>query len=179
MPIEIYTDGSSNNKIKDGGYGFVIVQRADIHDPNDLVQSWARKETDKIMAEGSGGLPEGRTSSSDMELAAIYHALTKLRTLRFDASDPVYLWTDSTYARQALVTWIVKWRKEGWLTSTGAPVANRKRIQCGSMRLQQLHQAGVRIRMRHIKGHAGYFWNEYVDNLAGDARKNQHKQDGP
>jgi len=173
MPLEIYTDGSSYNRIKDGGYGWVAVRRNDFHDWDAKVESWELKDTDEIVAEGSGGRPPGTSSNNDMELAAIQHALDWLRKNPEEAGDQkVILFTDSSYARKCITEWIVGWRNRDWKNATGEPIKNKKRIQWTFARLRQAREAGVKVAIKHIKGHR-YYYNEYADRLAGDARRSQ------
>jgi len=179
MPLEIYTDGSSYNKIRDGGYGWVAVRRDKAHDWDCPVDSWSHKSTDVIIAEGSGAKPQGTSSNNDMELAGIQHSLEWLRHNQEHAEGQrVILFTDSSYARKCLTEWVIGWRKTGWVTMTGEPIKNQRRIKWTFARLKQVRDAGVDLAIKNIKGHRHY-WNEYADRLAGEARRRTSETNVP
>lgn len=165
MVIELYTDGS--NYKGTGGYGWVLLRRNVPPFTGNAPTHHNFVEGDEIIAEGSGGFTTGATNNS-MELAGIHHGLTYIKTRGYE--EPVVVWTDSSYARHAITNWAIKWKHTGWKTSLGKPVANQKRIEYILMRLRQIRKAGCQIKIRNLKGHL-YYWNEYADQLAGDARK--------
>jgi ribonuclease HI len=175
--IEIYTDGSCDNKKGDGGWGWVAVRRAEGVSAANGPGGANYHPGDAIVAEDSGGFPPGSGRTNNyMELQAIYNALNWLIVTRPEivqanggGHKSVPLWTDSTYARKCLTEYIPKWKARGWTTSIGTPVANRTLLLYITRRLKQCHALGYGVRIRHIKGHR-YFYNEHADNLAGAAR---------
>lgn len=172
--IELYTDGSCDNRKGDGGWGWVAISRAEGISASNGATEANLHPGDEVVSQGSGGFAPGSGKTNNaMELQAIYHALNWVMVARPEIDNHsisgIPLWTDSSYARKALTEYVPKWRLRGWTTSLGEPVANQAQMKYISRRLRQCHQAGYGIRIRHIKGHR-YYWNEYADRLAGDAR---------
>ena len=98
----------------------------------------------------------GSTTNNRMELTAPIMALTALkRPVR------VELYTDSTYVRSGITTWVAGWMRNGWRTSAKQPVKNVDLWQ-------QLHEACERhdVHWHWVKGHAGDEGNERADRLA-------------
>jgi len=98
----------------------------------------------------------GSTTNNRMELTAPIMALAALkRPVR------VELYTDSTYVRSGITTWVAGWMRNGWRTAAKKPVKN-----------VELWQALEEARNRHdvnwhwVKGHAGQPENERADELA-------------
>lgn len=75
----------------------------------------------------SGGVAE--TTNNRMELQAAIEALSVLK-------EPcvVTLYTDSSYLRQGISSWVKGWKRNGWLTRDKEPVKNaelwRKLDEC-------------------------------------------------
>ena len=168
--VDIFTDGSASTKDGSGGWAFVATKR-----PGHKVEGFSSQQyhaDDIVMRKASGG--KGSTTSNAMELDAMYQALTWLRGKVYHGHDDptVSLYTDSKYARSAVTQWAWNWRKNGWVNSTGQPVANRQRIEYTLLRLLQLrNEHGVSVKIKWVKGHAGYYYNEMADQMAGEARR--------
>ncbi|MGP3980648.1 ribonuclease H family protein [Streptomyces sp. KR80] len=64
--------------------------------------------------------PLGRATNNVAELTALQRLLEAV-----DPAVPVEVRMDSQYAMKAVTTWLPGWRKKGWKTAAGAPVANR------------------------------------------------------
>jgi ribonuclease HI len=139
--VKIYTDGACKKNPGPGGYAAILVHKD------------ARKEI-------SGGYR--RTTNNRMEMMAAIEALTALK-----APCEVALFSDSKYLVDAMSKkWYVKWRNNGWLTSTGDPVKNIDLWQ----RLIQLTEHHRTIFL-WVRGHAGHVENERCDALAVAACK--------
>lgn len=98
----------------------------------------------------------GSTTNNRMELTAPIKALEALkRPVR------VELYTDSTYVRSGITTWVTGWMRNGWRTSAKQPVKNVDLWQ-------QLQAACERheVHWHWVKGHAGDEGNERADRLA-------------
>jgi ribonuclease HI len=138
--IEIYTDGACKGNPGVGGWGALL--RMGAHEK----ELW-------------GG--EAETTNNRMELTAVIESLKALKR-------PVRarIHTDSKYVQQGISTWIINWKKNGWKTSSKAPVKNA-----------DLWQALDALAARHqlewvwIKGHAGHPENERADALANRGAK--------
>jgi ribonuclease HI len=96
------------------------------------------------------------TTNNRMELTAPIRALDALT--RPSAVD---LHTDSTYVRNGIMSWIAKWKRNGWRTADGQPVKNEDLWR-------QLDTAVSRheVAWHWVKGHAGHAENERADRLA-------------
>lgn len=98
----------------------------------------------------------GQTTNNRMELTAPIRALTVLtRRVR------VELYTDSTYVRSGITSWVTGWKRNGWLTSAKQPVKNVDLWQ----RLQEACSKHE-VEWFWVKGHAGIADNELADVLA-------------
>ena len=138
QPINIYTDGACSGNPGPGGWGVLI------------------KYQDRDV-ELMGG--ELETTNNRMEMMAAIMALESLKSVK-----KVNIHTDSTYLRDGITKWIIKWKANGWRTSTKKPVKNIdlwKRLEA----VTALHD----IEWHWVKGHAGHPENERVDRLAGIA----------
>lgn len=95
-----------------------------------------------------------------MELQAALEALNALAV-----PSAVELYTDSTYVKNGITSWLERWRRGNWLTSTGEMVKNRDLWE-------GLEQSMARHRVRWIwvKGHSDNTYNERADKLAARAR---------
>jgi len=91
-----------------------------------------------------------------MELTALIEAFSYLPT---DADIDIY--SDSNLCVQTINQWAKAWKARGWKRSTG-PIANLELVQ----QLYELHLSHPRVRLKWIKAHNGWLWNEYADSLA-------------
>ena len=136
--VDIFTDGACSGNPGPGGWGALL--RYDGHE-----------------REINGS--EAATTNNRMELMAAIMALESLR-------QPVHarLYTDSTYVRSGITSWIHNWKANGWRTASRKPVKNIELWQ-------RLEQAATRheIEWHWIKGHAGHPENERADELARTA----------
>ncbi len=136
--IVIYTDGACSGNPGPGGWGAIL-------------------RSGEYEKELSGGEPE--TTNNRMELMAAIAALEELRQ-----PSPVDLFTDSTYVRDGITSWIHNWKRNGWKTAAKKPVKNVdlwKRLEAAMER----HE----IDWHWVKGHAGHPDNERADELARNA----------
>ncbi len=133
--VEIFTDGACSGNPGPGGWGAIL--------------RWNGTER-----ELSGG--EALTTNNRMELTAAIKALEALKE-----KCRVSLYSDSSYVRDGIKTWIHSWKRNGWRTADKKPVKNA-----------ELWQALDAARARHdvdfhwIRGHAGHPENERCDELA-------------
>ena len=133
--VTIHTDGACSGNPGPGGWGA-------------LLQFGGHE------CELKGGEPA--TTNNRMELMAAIAALEALkRPCR------VGLHTDSTYLRDGITKWIIKWKRNGWHTAARKPVKNVDLWQ----RLEAA-MAEHEIAWHWVKGHAGDPGNEAADALA-------------
>ncbi|MFD1825078.1 ribonuclease HI [Mumia zhuanghuii] len=134
--MTIHTDGACLGNPGPGGWGAVL--RYGDH-----------------VAELHGGDPA--TTNNRMELMAAIQALETLtRPVGVD------LHTDSSYVRNGIMSWVTKWKANGWRTAAKQPVKNEDLWR-------RLDEAAQRhdVRWHWVKGHAGDPGNERADELAG------------
>ncbi len=135
--VEAFTDGACRGNPGPGGWGA-------------LLRSGGREKT------LSGGEPH--TTNNRMELTAAIRALEALR-------EPcnVQLYTDSTYVRNGITTWLPGWRRRGWKTADGKAVKNQD-LWAELSELTKRHE----VAWHWVKGHAGHDGNERADKLANE-----------
>ena len=131
----IYTDGACSGNPGPGGWGALL-------------------QFGEYERELKGG--ERNTTNNRMELTAAIAALEILkRTCK------VHLYTDSTYLRDGMTSWIHNWKSNGWRTTSKKSVKNVDLWQRLDKAIQR-HE----IEWHWIKGHAGDPGNEAADALA-------------
>lgn len=134
-PVIIYTDGACKGNPGPGGWGALLKRGA-------------------VEKELFGG--EALTTNNRMELTAVIEALTALKQ-----PCEVAVYTDSQYVRQGIITWIHKWKKNGWKTSDRKAVKNADLWQA----LDRL-SANHKVAWHWVKGHADNPGNLRADALA-------------
>ena len=133
--VVIYTDGACKGNPGPGGWGAWL--------------RWGAHEKELF-----GGDPS--TTNNRMELTAVIESLALLKR-----RTSVAIYTDSSYVKDGITSWIHGWKKRGWKTADGKPVKNVELWQRIDA-LAQLH----RVDWRWVKGHAGDPGNERADQLA-------------
>ena len=148
--IEAFTDGGCRGNPGPGGWAYHVT----VHDG---------------AADGGGGVARApledsgfaaRTTNNRMELAAVIQALRAIRGMPEHSAARVVVVTDSTYVQQGIVSWIRRWRANGWRTATKQPVKNAELWR----RLDELARA-TGARFRWVRGHAGDRRNERCHTL--------------
>ena len=141
MKYKIYTDGACSGNPGPGGWAAIIIVNNEIKDTF------------------SGS--EKNTTNNQMELMAPIKAIQK-----FKKKSEISIFTDSTYVRDGITTWIKQWEKNGWKTASKKPVKNKdlwKKLK----NLSSKHS----IKWIWIKGHSQDKYNNLVDELAQGAIK--------
>ena len=138
--VEVFTDGACSGNPGPGGWGAVL--------------RWRGNER-----ELSGA--EELTTNNRMELMAAIQAIEALKR-----GARVRLMTDSTYVRDGITRWIVKWKANGWRTAGRTPVKNED-----LWRRLDAALAGHRVEWLWVRGHTGHPENERADALARRAIK--------
>ena len=133
--IDIYVDGACSGNPGPGGWGAVF----------------SKDEKETTIA---GGNPA--TTNNRMELQAAIEAIKALPT-DFSAT----LYTDSQYVKNGITSWIIGWKKRGWMNSKNEPVKNKDLWEeldsCAEKK---------KISWEWVKGHDGHPLNEKADMLA-------------
>ena len=141
MKYKIYTDGACSGNPGPGGWAAIILVNNEI----------------KEMFFGS----EKNTTNNQMELLAPIKAIQK-----FKKKSEISVFTDSTYVKDGMTTWIKQWEKNVWKTASKKPVKNKdlwKKLK----NLSSKHS----IKWIWVKGHAQDKYNNLVDELAQGAIK--------
>ena len=134
--ITIYTDGACSGNPGIGGWGVVILNKAE--KPLYL----------------NGG--EDNTTNNRMELTAAINAL-----LFYKERKDLEIFTDSKYLKDGIENWIHKWKANGWKTSAKKPVKNKDLwLKLDNTIIQH------NIKWNWVKGHANNQFNEKADLLA-------------
>tara|TARA_Y100000389_G_scaffold184138_1_gene202288 strand:- start:540 stop:968 length:429 start_codon:yes stop_codon:yes gene_type:complete len=142
MKYTIYTDGACSGNPGPGGWGAVIFDS---------------KNKQKNI---SGN--ENNTTNNRMELSAAIMALKKIKI-----NSEVTIYTDSTYVKNGISEWVLKWKKNGWKNSNKKPVKNKDLW----VKLDNLCKQN-KVNWRWIKGHSTNKYNNLADELATQAIKN-------
>jgi ribonuclease HI len=138
--FDVYTDGACSGSPGPGGWAWALAK-----DPTGY---WA-----------SGSAPS--TTNQRMEMTAALEAISQLAPRRLTVV------TDSAYVMNCFTDkWYLGWRKRGWVSSQGKPVANRDIWEP----LIEFVLAND-VKFRKVKGHSGDKMNDYVDDLAVRAKK--------
>ena len=133
--VDIFTDGACRHTPGPGGWGAIL-------------------KSESATKELYGG--EIDTTNNQMELMAAIKALQSLKR-----PCKVNLYTDSTYVKQGITEWIIKWKSNGFIKAKNIPVLNSdlwKQLD----ELDSMHQ----VKWYWIKGHSGHPGNERADALA-------------
>jgi ribonuclease HI len=133
--VVIHTDGACSGNPGPGGWGAILSYGA------------RHKEL-------KGG--EVHTTNNRMELMAAIAALEALKR-----PCVVDLHTDSEYLRNGILSWMQRWKRNGWRTAEKKPVKNVDLWQRLDGAL-----AAHNVRWHWVKGHAGHHMNERADQLA-------------
>lgn len=134
--VVVYTDGACHGNPGPGGWG--------------VLMTYGEHERELY-----GGEPA--TTNNRMELMAAIQALETLKR-----PSRVEIYTDSSYVRNGILSWVAKWKSNGWRTASKQLVKNEdlwRRLDDAAGR----HQ----VSWHWVKGHAGDPGNERADELAG------------
>ncbi|GAB4006718.1 ribonuclease HI [Glycomyces albus] len=135
----IYTDGACSGNPGPGGWGVYF--------------KWGDHEKELYGAEKV-------TTNNRMELTAAIMALESLkRPMKVD------LYTDSSYVRNGILSWIAGWKRNGWKNAKKEPVKNADLWR-------RLDQAAAEhdVEWHWVRGHSGDPGNERADRLAVKGR---------
>ena len=142
MKYIIYTDGACSGNPGPGGWGAVIFDK--------------NKKQKNI----SGS--EQNTTNNRMELTAAIMALKKIKT-----NSEITIYTDSTYVKNGITEWMLKWKENEWKNSNKKLVKNKDLwIKLDKLCIQN------KVDWKWIKGHSINKYNNLADELATQAIKN-------
>ncbi|MFJ8074578.1 ribonuclease H [Streptomyces sp. NPDC096176] len=87
--------------------------------PGPAAWAWVVAGADGEVESWEAG-PLGRATNNVAELTALRRLLETV-----EAAAPLEVRMDSQYAMKAVTTWLPGWRRKGWKTAAGTPVANQ------------------------------------------------------
>lgn len=137
--IIIFTDGASSGNPGPGGWGTIV--------------SYNNRVT-----ELGGG--EERTTNNRMELQAVLEGLLFVIDQGL-TSQPITLYTDSSYVANGITSWIKGWQRRNWTNQMGQPIANVDIWKKIAEALRDVH-----LTIINISGHSGIPGNERADQIA-------------
>ncbi|CAM5326557.1 Ribonuclease H OS=Streptomyces rochei OX=1928 GN=rnhA PE=3 SV=1 [Streptomyces rochei] len=105
--------------------------------------------------------PLGRATNNIAELTALERLLAST-----DPGVPLEVRMDSQYAMKAVTTWLPGWKRNGWKTAAGKPVANQELV----VRIDALLD-GRSVDFRYVPAHQvdGDRLNDFADRAASQA----------
>ncbi|MEU3955695.1 ribonuclease H [Streptomyces achromogenes] len=105
--------------------------------------------------------PLGRATNNVAELTALERLLAAV-----DPDVPLEIRMDSQYAMKAVTTWLPGWKRNGWKTAAGKPVANQDLV----VRIDEL-LGGRSVEFRYVPAHQvdGDPLNDFADRAASQA----------
>ncbi|WP_030398217.1 ribonuclease H family protein [Kitasatospora purpeofusca] len=114
--------------------------------------------------------PLGHSTNNVGELTALERLLSAT-----DAAVPLEVRLDSTYTRDSVTKWLKGWKRNGWKTAAGKPVANQELIQ----RIDELLD-GRDVTFVYVPAHQvdGDPLNAVADKAASDAARTQEAAGG-
>ena len=139
--IKIYTDGSCLENPGNGGWAAII-------------------NNDGNVKKISGN--DKNTTNNRMELLAAIMALKKVHD-----NSQITIYTDSTYVKNGITEWVLKWKKNGWKNANKKSVKNKDLW----LKLYNLCEKN-KVIWKWVKGHSTNKYNNLADELATQAIKN-------
>ncbi|RMB80055.1 ribonuclease HI [Streptomyces shenzhenensis] len=127
---------------------------------------WAWVVSDEAEAPaGWAAGPLGRATNNVAELTALERLLAAT-----DPGLPLEVRMDSQYAMKAVTTWLPGWKRNGWRTAAGKPVANQELV----VRIDEL-LTGRSVEFRYVPAHQvdGDPLNDFADRAASQAASAQ------
>ena len=114
--------------------------------------------------------PLGTATNNIAELTALEQLLESV-----DPAAPLEVRMDSQYAMNAVTTWLPNWRKRGWKTASGSPVANRDLV----VRIDAL-LTGRDVKFIYVPAHqsGGDPLNAFADAAASASAISQEPSSG-
>ncbi|MFE1313804.1 ribonuclease H [Streptomyces sp. NPDC058755] len=128
--------------------------------------AWVVSDDERTPARWEAG-PLGRATNNVAELTALERLLAAV-----DPDVPLEIRMDSQYAMKAVTTWLPGWKRNGWKTAAGKPVANQELV----VRIDELLD-GRSVDFRYVPAHQvdGDPLNDFADRAASQAASVQEE----
>ncbi|MCF0088127.1 MULTISPECIES: ribonuclease H family protein [Streptomyces] len=122
--------------------------------------AWVVADDAEVPARWEAG-PLGKATNNVAELTALERLLSAV-----DPEVPLEIRMDSQYAMNAVTKWLPGWKRKGWKTAAGKPVANQELVQ----RIDSL-LVGREVEFRYVPAHQvdGDRLNDFADRAASQA----------
>ncbi|AVH60531.1 MULTISPECIES: ribonuclease H family protein [Streptomyces] len=122
--------------------------------------AWVVADGDETPTRWEAG-PLGTATNNVAELTALERLLTAIAP-----EVPLEIRMDSQYAMKAVTTWQPGWKRKGWKTAAGKPVANQELVA----RIDELLD-GRTVEFRYVPAHQvdGDRLNDFADRAASQA----------
>jgi ribonuclease HI len=122
--------------------------------------AWVVADASESPARWEAG-PLGKATNNVAELTALERLLAST-----DPDVPLEIRMDSQYAMKAVTTWLPGWKRNGWKTAAGKPVANQDLV----VRIDELLD-GRSVEFRYVPAHQvdGDPLNDFADRAASQA----------
>lgn len=146
--IEIYTDGSSREGGKCGGYGLCVIKYNTGSNTNDRIDYTYTKQFNNV-------------TNNQMELQAIIAALELTQT-RYK-NEKCIIKSDSAYCVNMINDWIYKWRNNNWTRYKNQPIENLDLVK---QIWEYCKIEWPNFVVEKVKGHNNILGNEVADYLA-------------
>lgn len=104
---------------------------------------------------------ETNTTNNRMELQAVIEAIQWFNL--WHETEPLTIYTDSTYVKQGITTWIQAWKRNGWKTSLKQPIKNQDLWK----QLDSLYDPSY-MTIQWVKGHENNPGNIRADKGANE-----------
>ena len=153
--IKIYTDGACSGNPGPGGWAYIICK------------------DEEILRKSGGG--NGATTNNRMELMAVVKAVEEISKIK-EENDVVafQILSDSAYVINAINKhWLGCWKLNGWKTSKGNEVKNSDLWKEFLELKNECEKQMKSLIFEKVKGHAGNYFNEWVDSMARNEVINQ------
>ncbi len=144
-------DGAAKGNPGPAGWAYVVA------DATGAPQRWE-----------SGAL--GHSTNNVGELTALQRLLAST-----DPAVPLEVRLDSTYTRDSVTKWLKGWKRNGWKTAAGKPVANQELIQAIDALLEGRDVTFVYVPAHQVDGDP---LNAIADKAASDAARTQQDASG-
>ncbi|WP_405623061.1 ribonuclease H [Streptomyces sp. NBC_00076] len=128
--------------------------------PGPAAWAWVVADESECPTRWEAG-PLGKATNNVAELTALERLLAST-----DPDVPLEVRMDSQYAMKAVTTWLPGWKRNGWKTSAGKPVANQELV----VRIDELLD-GRSVEFRYVPAHQvdGDRLNDFADRAASQA----------
>lgn len=152
--LDIYTDGSSDNRKREAGWSFCVFNG-------------------KQLIHSEGGYTDGTNNVG--ELKGVINGLNYVRG-NYKVKQ-VVVHTDSKYVADTIYFDYYKWYEKDWKTKDkqGNTIDRLNKDLWVKLRntIHLMKMRGINVEVRWVRGHRGNKGNEMADKLAVQARKNK------